>query len=521
MTPSFVKVAIDGTDVMQNASFLILLDVSITHELNRHPECRIRYRQPPSSRFFYEPMIGKDLTLKAVSDQGAELILFDGILRQADAEWESSFASVITFSGIGASYALDTFNRSQTFTRLTLEEVVDRLLGDKLGDFISTEPGPTSAIQYDESNWSFLYRVLDRFGTFLRVNGRKIDVIDNFQPPVVELPWRTESGLQMFRTSAKITPSTVFGVNFDFSEATSKQLKDVKEKVDSLDTALEDLRSGAMQGTLSTDLTSGFWNRFLAHTHELFEKELKVESKRQIVHSCTAYGESRTPEIKVGNQVQVTGMDDVNGTYGVFKLTHSWEPGAGYRNHFHCTPFIAYLDRERPRCERFYGPVFARVAEIGRAEIRNASVRVNFLWEDNQESDWIPIVSNDAGADRGICFIPEVGDQVMVFFQGGDSSKPFITGSLWNGVDQAPLEDLHGGEYPKNDIKRIVTKSGNRLVFDDKQGSETLVMAGPNHVRVSLFDGGSTLLLHSDGNINIHAGGTVHMRCKQFIREVG
>jgi hypothetical protein len=48
-----------------------------------------------------------------------------------------------------------------------------------------------------------------------------------------------------------------------------------------------------------------------------------------------------------------------------------------------------------------------------------------------------------------------------------------------------------------------------------------MVMATPNHVRVSLFDGGRTLLLHSDGDIKIHAGGTVHMRCNQFLREVG
>jgi type VI secretion system secreted protein VgrG len=84
-----------------------------------------------------------------------------------------------------------------------------------------------------------------------------------------------------------------------------------------------------------------------------------------------------------------------------------------------------------------------------------------------------------------------------------------------------PLEPLHGKERENNDIKRITTKSGNRLVMDDKDGKETIVMATPKHVRVSLFDGGSTLVLHSDGDIHINAGGTVHMKCSKFLREVG
>ena len=73
-----------------------------------------------------------------------------------------------------------------------------------------------------------------------------------------------------------------------------------------------------------------------------------------------------------------------------------------------------------------------------------------------------------------------------------------------------------GGPYALH-----LSVNGNRLVFDDKPGKETMVMATPNHVRVSLFDGGQTLLLHSDGDVHIHAGGTVHMKCKQFLREVG
>jgi type VI secretion system secreted protein VgrG len=246
-----------------------------------------------------------------------------------------------------------------------------------------------------------------------------------------------------------------------------------------------------------------------------------LESRRQMIHSCLASGESCTPTVEVGTNVHISGNSDVDGTYGVYRLVHRWSRHEGYRNQFWCTPYQNYMDEVRPRSERFYGPVIARVAQIGRDDRRSAFVKVDFLWEQETTTDWIPLVTPNAGADRGICFIPEVGDEVLVFFREGDACKPYITASIWNGVDAAPLEDLHGGEYEKNDIKRIVTKSGNRLVFDDQQGKETMVMATPKHVRVSLFEGGATLVLQSDGDIHISAGGTVHMKCAKFLREVG
>ena len=346
-------------------------------------------------------MIGKDLVIKAVDDAGAEIELFKGVLRQADAAWELNDSSVISFHGIGKSCRLDTFNKSQNFVRESLENIVKRLAGDSLGDLIILEPGPTSCIQYDETNWSFLARICDRFGAFLRVEGDKIDVIDNFQPPVVDLAWRTENGLQSFRTTAKIVPKALFGANFSSGDATSRQFDNVLGDVSAED-SLPNLRAGALDGSAANKLVSAVWNKFLARDHDLFKQELEFESDRQTIHSCTAFGESRVPEVVVGNQVKITDNPDVEGVYGVYRLVHKWAPDAGYVNQFWCTPYRRYMDSVRPRCDRFYGPVIARVAEIGRAESRTAFVKLNFLWEQETTSDWIPIITPNAGADRGI-----------------------------------------------------------------------------------------------------------------------
>ncbi|MBY0508015.1 MAG: phage baseplate assembly protein V [Bryobacteraceae bacterium] len=517
MTPSFIKVLINGQETPE---FLDTLECTITHQLNHHSTCSVKFREAPASRFFFDSLLGKDMVMKAVDADGAELELFKGVMQQADADWELNGSAVLTFTGISKSYTLDTFNRSQTFNQLPLIDAAQRLTGPLTGDTIMTDPGELNMLQFNETDWSFLHRLVDRFGGFLRIKGNNIDIFDEFQGEGVQVGWRQENGLSTFRTTGRLCAHQAVGANFVSENATSQQSTEIIDVP--AENSLAELRDGAKNGSGSLGLATGLWNATLAGTQDRFDKALQLESQRQLMSTCRAFGESRIPEIVTGDKIEVTNQDDVPGKYGVIKITHSWKPGRGYRNAFECTPFKHYMDPVQPPVERYYGPEIARVAETSPSQgSRTAHVRVNFLWTDHNDSGFLPLMTPNAGEDRGICFIPEVGDEVLVFFRGGDSSKPFVMGCRWNGIDLPPLDDLHGGEYRPNDLKRIVTKSGNRLVFDDKPGKETMVMATPRHVRVSLFDGGQTLLLHSDGDIHINAGGTVHMKCNQFLREIG
>jgi phage baseplate assembly protein gpV len=522
MTPSFVRVFVDGQNVQELAPFLLMLDCTVTRELNQHSTCAVQFREPPGSRFFFESTIGKPMKVEVTNEGGGIFaVLFAGLVQQVDADWELNGSAVLTLSGISESFTLDTFNRSQTFRALNFLDASKRLRGKFGGAFFGVDTPKMNMLQFNETDWSFLRRLADRFGCFLQLlNDGEIEIHKEFVDTGLSVAWRTENGLGKFRSTGRMTPQLVFGVNFESTTATSKEVNEIGDVP--AESSIPALRSGAADGSVSVGLTSGLWNRFLVGTHDGFEQQANFESQRQIINQCRAIGESRFPDIEVGKKVEVTGNPDVDGKYGVIKIVHRWTPTEGYRNQFECTPFTKYMEPTAPPVERYYGPEIARVVETSpSAGPRGVQVRVAFQWEEENETNFIPLATPNSGADRGICFVPEVGDEVMVFFRGGDSCKPFVLGSLWNGVDLPPLEDLHGGEYSSNDLKRIVTKSGNRLVFDDKPGSETMVMATPNHVRVSLFDGGQTLVLHSDGDVHINAGGTVHMKCKQFLREVG
>ena len=68
-------------------------------------------------------------------------------------------------------------------------------------------------------------------------------------------------------------------------------------------------------------------------------------------------------------------------------------------------------------------------------------VRLNFPWLDLNSSDWAPVAAPMAGSKRGVFFMPEVDDEVLVAFEHGDFDHPFVVGFLWNGVDKPPETD--------------------------------------------------------------------------------
>ena len=69
-------------------------------------------------------------------------------------------------------------------------------------------------------------------------------------------------------------------------------------------------------------------------------------------------------------------------------------------------------------------------------------IQVEFPWlEEGKRSGWAPIAVAMAGKNRGMYFMPEIDDEVLVAFEHGDFNHPFIIGFLWNGVDTPPRDD--------------------------------------------------------------------------------
>ena len=93
--------------------------------------------------------------------------------------------------------------------------------------------------------------------------------------------------------------------------------------------------------------------------------------------------------------------------------------------------------RSEPQ-ERFYGVVVGIVTNNQDPENLHR-VKVQFPWLDGStESHWARVATPMAGKNRGLYFLPEVDDEVLVAFEHGSIDFPCVIGSLWNGKDTPP-----------------------------------------------------------------------------------
>jgi len=111
---------------------------------------------------------------------------------------------------------------------------------------------------------------------------------------------------------------------------------------------------------------------------------------------------------------------------------------------------------------------------------------------------WARVLAPFAGDDRGCCFLPDTGDEVLVVFVQGDARFPLVVGGLWNGKARAPAEVQSGG---RNRYKRIKSKNGIAVTLDDQDGQETLLLETPGGQKLTLKDGPGTVTIEdSNGN---------------------
>jgi uncharacterized protein involved in type VI secretion and phage assembly len=113
-------------------------------------------------------------------------------------------------------------------------------------------------------------------------------------------------------------------------------------------------------------------------------------------------------------------------------------------------------------------------------------VRVEvFLGEEGKTlTDWIRVVGPYAGNGYGAYWLPEVGDEVAIAFNMGDVNRPYVIGSLWNNKDKIP--DKTATE--KNHVKRIRTKGGHEIVFEEEKDKERIEIHTPRNLKMTLED---------------------------------
>ena len=101
--------------------------------------------------------------------------------------------------------------------------------------------------------------------------------------------------------------------------------------------------------------------------------------------------------------------------------------------------------------------------------------RVKVALPDADQGVWARVATPLAGDGRGVHFLPAVGDEVLVAFEGGDPRSPYVLGALWGASGSPPerveITDPSGGSS-------IVIESAGRTIVIEAEGDVTIRSAG-------------------------------------------
>ena len=161
------------------------------------------------------------------------------------------------------------------------------------------------------------------------------------------------------------------------------------------------------------------------------------------------------------------------------------------------TDLFRQLTTRSDPVERFYGVVVGIVTNNQDPENMHR-VKVQFPWLDGStESHWARVATPMAGKKRGLYFLPEVDDEVVVAFEHGSIDYPYVIGSLWNGKDTPP----ESNSDHQNNNRALHSRSGHIIRFVDKNGSESIEIidkTGSQKIVVNSKDNTITISSQSD-----------------------
>jgi uncharacterized protein involved in type VI secretion and phage assembly len=172
--------------------------------------------------------------------------------------------------------------------------------------------------------------------------------------------------------------------------------------------------------------------------------------------------------------------------------------------------------------ERRISGVAIATVESNRDIRGEGRVQVSYPWAPGITA-WARVAVPYAGMNRGFYFMPQDGDEVLVAFQNGNISAPYVIGSLWNTLDRPPITP---GDILAPSTKRVIrtgTAAAHEIVFDDLDASITItsstrqqVTMAPDRIELSTTGGLASVKLDTAGNISIEGALSIDLKAQRI-----
>src|SRR5215475_3352149 len=497
--------------------------VDVYQELGSHHRCSVDFSRDDLIPSRLEQFLGQSLVIEAVVPDGPTVTIFEGFISGGTLEHQLNGGTAIMLEGSSQSTKLDRNTREAYYLKKSLADVA-RDLGDKNGVKVNVNGdggSPLNYVQRGETDFDFLRRLADDSGCFIRPTVDGVEIRKGFNGSGRTLTWNSD--LLLFQVRGELQPLMLRGAHYDPQQKKGIRLQKTVQK--GKFTGAYDNLVGAVHNASAAVLTSQQGLEYVnarSATLDAYRKDLEKESQRLSGSTVVVEGESRNPLLVPGESVKIQKTPEGEGDYGLVHVTHHYDAGTGYINHFVATPWAEYTAPKKPARVPSLGLVTAIVVENNDPHKLNR-LKIQYHWQEDGRTAWTRMMMPYTGKDRGVMFLPEVGDEVVVAFENGDPERPIVIGSVWNGKDTGPRDPYRSqDDIDNNEVKRIITKTGNTIEIVDTEGKEDIEIYTPKKdCWIQLNNDKKAISLHSEKDILIEApNGEVRISCKNLVTSV-
>lgn len=490
-------ISIEGTPIKVFQSLTITQSLHTYH----HFELTFEYQQLEEHFTFdsnaRKKLIGKNISFLIGEDtRDVAKLEFNGVIAEAELfQNDKAFLGSLIVRGHGLPYKLDTVPGISAYYDMNVPEIVTKCLSAYSSPkSVSAPVGPSHtlpfAVRYRETYWNFLRRLAYDYGAWLYYDGKKLHFTSTPGGSPVSLTFGLD--LHNLRSGTRAVPK--FVSQYDYLA-----LDDDLPTADSAANAAlfagvgENPQPGRRRAIAAADVGKFVQNRSASYAAD----------------SSYVTGEADVPGLSVGTLVRIGDQHSSStlGDFHVVEVTHHITKAQRYYNSFRAIPaavkvmpMVAY---HQPVAE----PQLATVVD-NKDPRRLGRVQVQLHWMKTPEkSPWLRVLTPHYGLDtkqqksRGMLFVPEIKDQVMVGFQHGDPERPFVFGAVPHGKNAAVPD-------PAVQQHHLSVSSGTTVTFLDTPTKHELhLQVDEKNLLTIVVDGGQgTLTLNASKAIVLKAG---------------
>ncbi|MGS2764689.1 type VI secretion system Vgr family protein [Sinomicrobium sp. M5D2P9] len=443
---------------------------------------------------------------KNLKDQSLSM-KFKGLVTDVDVDRSRGAAGEIVISGTSLTMKMDGIPNTRSYIHKELSSIVQDTLGPHKGSMdlhvqINKDTALDYTVQYKESDFGFLCRMAQKKGEWFYYDGTGLVF---GKPKSQSFSLIYGQNITKFNRHMSVKPMGFQYMGYDSEYAENQKMSSGEVGYETQGLAQVMLQNskrvfpdnGAMM-YYHHPISAG---NAQSHLHDRVRTQLRGKAAGLV----TAKGISTETGLRIGDIVNIkeptfslTGdladgvKEESFGSYYITSVVHACDETGNYSNQFTAIPDTV----EAPPYTNVLMPPFAETQSAIVSDNNDPKglgrIKVKFHW--GYESPWIRMTHPYAGGNKGIYFIPETNEEVQVAFEGGNAEKPYIVGALYNGNQKSGYHDA------ENSQKVIETRSGCRVIFNDKNGSVTIYDGGGNEV---LMDGGGNVKITSAKSITL------------------